>query len=108
MKAQIESVKEQGGEMKYTKGEWKVNEVYRCVQSHDDDIPLFAICYFGNHELERKNIANANLIAAAPDQNQALTEIDRWLIEHPDISDDPQLHIIHIQIQDALAKAEGK
>lgn len=61
--------------MEYTKGKWMVNEVHRCIHTHDADIPLFAICYFGNHELERKNIANANLMAKAPRMYKALESI---------------------------------
>lgn len=49
----------------------------------------------------------ARLVASAPEQNEALREIDRWLLDNPDVSDDPQLHIITIHIQDALAKAKG-
>jgi len=103
--------------MNITKGEWKVGtrtehnfhaNLLMIIGGYDANLggnP--AVCYV-NDLVGEEAEANANLIAAAPNQNQALTEIDQWLIEHPDISDDPQLHIIQIHIQDALAKAEGK
>ena len=45
---------------------------------------------------------------AAPKMRGALSGIDTWLLANPNISNDPQLHCIHIHIQEALAKAEGK
>ena len=89
--------------MNYTKGKWELkqagNKHYLIYNSNG----LIADVYNNIEGYE----ANAHLIAAAPEQNQALTEIDQWLIEHPDISNDPALHIIHIHIQNALAKTEG-
>ena len=95
--------------MEYTKGEWRAENFNRL---EDGDWRLSC----NGHSIMRlvgllkqaENKANANLIAAAPAQNQALSEIDHWLMANPNISNDPQLHIIHIHIQDALVKAEGK
>jgi len=89
--------------MNYTKGEWQIIEGDNCYIIGDER--SYTICKVPFY---KEAEANANLIAATPNQNQALTEIDQWLIDHPDISDNPQLHIIHIHIRDALAKAEGK
>ena len=94
--------------MSYTKGEWKVRSY---SVDGEDEHPIASVypdTRLTSDESLHLMKANAHLIAAAPNQNQALAEIDQWLIAHPDISDDPQLHIIHIYIQDALAKAEGK
>ena len=55
------------------------------------------------------NKPNAQLLASAPKQNEALKEIDQWLIENMvDYVDDGTLHCIHCHIQNALAKAASK
>ena len=90
--------------MKYTKGFWKArprNILSNSLFSHTIEVDEQVVARVEGE-------TNAHLIAAAPNQNQALREIDQWLIDNPDVSDDPQLHTIHIHIQDSLAKAKGE
>ena len=102
--------------MKYTKGDWKVNKLGKSQSNCYQDFTLIvkssptviALCDREGWTGHEERLANAHLISAAPDQNRALSEIDHWLNANPNISNDPQLHIIHIHIQNALAKAEGK
>lgn len=96
--------------MNYTKGEWNIlgKENYNEFLGYQitGDNQRCNVAIVPTHWDNSK--ANATLIAAAPKQNKALHDIDQWLIEHLDISDDPQLHIIHCHIQDALLAAEGE
>jgi len=87
--------------MEYTKGEWMAKD----YEVWAGDL-IVAECPYQTplHFIMRG--ANARLISAAPNQHEALLEIDRWLLDNPDVSDDPQLHSIHIHIQDALSKAK--
>ena len=84
------------------KGDWKVTNralfAAGCVWIEDSE----------GHGVAIVDEDVADLMAAAPEQNQALSEIDHWLMANPNVSNDPQLHIIHIHIQYALAKAEGR
>jgi len=80
----------------HTGGTWQVNETAK----HDFEITN----ELGILIASGMRWYNAYFIAAAPEQHDALVAIDRWLIKHPDVSDDPWLHGLHLQIQNAIAK----
>jgi len=98
--------------MNYTKGEWKVtkhkpldNYVIAVLgeKQYLDD----TICQLG---YSPNMLANAHLIAAAPDMYEALQELTE--ITHDlglgDGSPDPQVEASNRKARQALAKAEGK
>jgi hypothetical protein len=93
--------------MNYTKGEW----IKGSKGSIDDKggFPI-AIVYpdtrLSSKDSIAKREANAHLIAAAPDMYEALQEA--LGIFPGDWINQPYLVDIHIKIQQALAKAEGK
>lgn len=102
--------------MEYTKGEWVVvgrkSVAYSGYHIWDNTqgtlLKEVAIVYpnpQGKSDIYGE--ANARLIAAAPKQHEALKEIDRWLLDNPYVTNDPQLHIIHIHIKEAITKVEG-
>lgn len=85
--------------MNYTEGEWKVNRlddgtVAIRVEVRNSLIRIATMPLSGN-------LANANLIAAAPNMYKALKEAQELIADtaHP---------IAEYNIEQALAKAEGK
>jgi len=97
------------GKMNYTDGEWtpyqlRSNNVSICVKTEGD---LVAVEIASLNTLLGYDvvIANANLIAAAPDMYEALKGLMR------DYSTNPNSDIFYaacLKAREALAKAEGK
>ena len=88
----------------YTKGEWKSSYQYpHGVYATDGKrppttTPIAQMTAPDQVEME----ANSQLIAKSPRMYEALREIDRWFLEHTAFTDNPELHTIHIHIQNAL------
>ncbi len=98
--------------MNYTKGEWKVYQdgmAQRTSVVSEDGIGFFRA---NIADLDRKNkeyVANAHLIAAAPNMYEALKTIApniRFMYEGH--RDDAGLRYKYELLEQALAKAEGK
>jgi len=95
--------------MNYTKGEWKVSEFkareLRVCNEYEN------ICYLVSMPLEGQELANAHLIAAAPDMYEACyafsTALAIWQ-KDPAKSPITLATIFNETIGKALAKAEGK
>ena len=90
--------------MNYTKGEWKVYHEEELV-TVDSDNEVVAVCRKKEwQKSDETALANAHLIAAAPDMYETLREVKLvWA------GLDPNIRFPHLQevIQQALAKAEG-
>jgi len=110
--------------MNYTKGEWKVREYDEGTRPFIDGFSLavqspklvVALCDKDSWDNKKQRLANANLIAAAPDMYEALRELHSPP-KHPikdcpaDISSNPCTcgwHDAMDKAMKALAKAEGK
>ena len=104
--------------MNYTKGEWKVREYDEGTRPFIDGFSLavqspklvVALCDKDSWDNKKQRLANANLIAAAPDMYEALKELIWVLGEQGD-------ELAHANIayvkewnlgKQALAKAEGR
>ncbi len=90
--------------MNYTKGEWKVSGkvgAYDYTVSSDLEYPIARIM---------ASKEDAYLISAAPDMYEALrhTEIMLSNIESAGIILNQQMNLLKIEVNKALAKAEGK
>lgn len=80
---------------KHTQGEWKIlGDLY--TVSDDDGCPV-AITALGMRDAD-ECLANARLIAAAPDLLAALTKIRGYHVNH---------HVLH-EIDAAITKATGE
>ncbi len=95
--------------MEYTKGEWKVGEENDVYLGEEQSACIARVC--GAPEGIEESIANAHLIAAAPKQNKALQEVERFLKEEMPYFNgdlDELIEDLQITVGQALAKAEGK
>ena len=93
--------------MKYTKGPWKFEKAFSDSKYPETLSPSVIHIYHdkeGAPQLEIKQ-ANAQLIAAAPEMYEALKEAHKAMAHLP--TDQFEL-LGGIQIENALAKAEGK
>ncbi|GAH55698.1 unnamed protein product [marine sediment metagenome] len=104
--------------MNYTKGEWRIlapetghEERVKVVSNVDENGYFPLVCHvYGVGD----RLANANLIAAAPDMYEALKKIELFL-QDPDVKvmakglpNQIGLEITFEKCQQALTKAEGK
>jgi hypothetical protein len=82
--------------MKHTPGPWTVKSDRISIQvaAADDDVSICELWRRGNHELE---LANANLMAAAPDLLEALE----------DLVDEYGVAVSTEKVKAAIAKARG-
>jgi hypothetical protein len=95
--------------MNYTKGEWKVKDdrPHFSIQVGRQNIASISSL---NNMLNDEKLANAHLIAAAPEMYEALRELSE--ITHDlglgDGTPDPQIEASNKKARQALAKAEGR
>ena len=115
--------KEEGGKkVKHTPGPWKVvNNESAGVQIHAKVeythrpgvyVPIFIAPWrqFTTKEYDEKELANARLVAAAPDMYKVLQKLTNLISEIGSDWTDPRQEIreCHRIINEVLAKAEGK
>jgi hypothetical protein len=99
------SIGGKGNNMEYTKGTWeiKVNLEDNCIRIYSkDDPPSLAIAdVYGTHD---EDLANARLIAAAPELYEAVKQALRTFEAFRIKEHDPR----YMMLMQALLKAEGK
>lgn len=91
--------------MKHTKGPWRV-ELNTCIEVWNQNTHICDLS--GDHEshTEVNDLANARLIAAAPDMLEALEVALETLLEQPDLVGDADMSVR--TIKSAIAKARGE
>lgn len=91
----------------YTKGEWKVRKLLPdkhgiiTKEAYEIYTPDYDVVAQANHQAPIRNLADAHLIASAPDLYEAglaILMIPNLLADHP----------ATIKLKKALAEAEGK
>ena len=97
----------------YTEGEWKVNRDNRfrilSIVAGKMSITRQIGPHIGDYGLHSENIANANLIAAAPDMYEALKKLEPTITSIRDAEIvHPTMKAITVEALKALSKAEGK
>jgi hypothetical protein len=92
--------------MDYTKGEWAVspNDNQRGVYGIYAPNGKGRVCTITNRS-PKEELANANLISAAPEMYEALKEAQHYILTHSKIKDTYHESVI---MACALAKAEGR
>ena len=93
--------------MEYTKGEWKANYTGSKLVSVDCSSRAEVVAICGKNKWIKtrdEQIANAHLIASAPDMYEALKELSNY---HPKQGYEQWLILLN-KAQQAIAKAEGK
>ena len=91
--------------MKHTPGPWKTYFVINSVRVFIKDIKDRNLAITNCSGLDQ-NIANARLIASAPDLLRACIIVNNFLKNHPDISN--QYEAMSITVKNAIAKAKGE
>lgn len=93
------------GKAKYTPGPWKHDDTWGLIVS--DDGAEIAACHAGRTGDKSETLANAALIAAAPEMLEALHEAERLLSE---VSTRTGMSFFSVGslIRAAIEKAEGK
>ena len=99
--------------MKYTQGPWKVSDSIRtAINSKNKHIAMVNYSHRGapSDVFGEEHLANAALIAAAPDMLEALEGAERLLtwMESGHAHKEPEPQPIRERIQEAIAKAKGE
>lgn len=89
---------------KHTKGDWRVSKDEKYVESKVGEGPLVTIAY-ALEGYGEEHIANASLMAAAPDLLYAAEVAADW-IDDQVIGDHHRFHLVRFYLQRAIAKAK--
>ena len=90
----------------HTDGPWRVEEDERCINVIDAHGGMIADCDWARNEDDESSIANARLIAAAPDLKDTALNLVSYVrsLGHPD---DPTVRALLEMGDAAIAKARG-
>lgn len=107
-----------GLETKWTPGPWHVSlgETYKVKEADGSSLAMVMHVHLSGRRSPAQVVANANLIAAAPDLYEALRKAEEFIvngiefgfIRMPDASTPDSAHATLPAIRVALAKARGE